>query len=82
MDSPYFFQMSFFSTKCASVLLKIENDFNIDNLKGKSTWIDKFLKNRFEHIWLKNTFDFENMDWENMFLTKVIHVYVIKGMNV
>jgi hypothetical protein len=35
MDNPYFFQMPFFSTKCALILLKIENDFNIDNLKGK-----------------------------------------------
>jgi hypothetical protein len=34
--------MPFFSTKCALILLKIENDFNIDNLKGKRIWIDKF----------------------------------------
>jgi hypothetical protein len=31
MDNPCFFQMSFFSTKCAPFLLKIEEDFNIDN---------------------------------------------------
>jgi hypothetical protein len=48
---------------------------------GKKTWIDKKNYNWFGHIWLRNVFDPENMDWENMFLTKVVHVYVIKGMN-
>jgi hypothetical protein len=37
MDSSYFFQTSFFSTKCAPFLLKIGEDFNIDNLKAKGT---------------------------------------------
>jgi hypothetical protein len=36
MDNPYFFQMSFFSTKCAPFLLKIGEDFNIDDYKGKN----------------------------------------------
>jgi hypothetical protein len=31
IDNPCFFQMSFFSTKCASFLLKIEENFNIDD---------------------------------------------------
>jgi hypothetical protein len=31
MDNLYFFQMSFFSTKCAPFLLKIGEDFNIDD---------------------------------------------------
>ncbi len=42
MDNHCFFQMSFFSTKCASFLLKIEKDFNIDDLKGKKTSINDF----------------------------------------
>jgi hypothetical protein len=37
MDSFYFFQTSFFSTKCAPFLSKIRDDFNIDNLKAKGT---------------------------------------------
>jgi hypothetical protein len=31
VDNPCFFQMSFFSTKCAPFLLKIGEDFNIDD---------------------------------------------------
>jgi hypothetical protein len=31
VDSFYFFQTSFISTKCAPFLLKIEEDFNIDD---------------------------------------------------
>jgi hypothetical protein len=31
VDNPCFFQMSFFSTKCAQFFLKIGEDFNIDD---------------------------------------------------
>jgi hypothetical protein len=31
VDRPYFFEMSFFSTKCAPFLLKIGEDFNIND---------------------------------------------------
>jgi hypothetical protein len=31
VNNLYFFQMSFFFTKCAPILLKIEEDFNIDD---------------------------------------------------
>jgi hypothetical protein len=31
MDNPCFFQMSLFPTKCAPFLLKIEEDFDIDD---------------------------------------------------
>jgi hypothetical protein len=37
--------------------------------------------NPFEHIWLKNVFDFENYGIENVTLIKVVHIYVRKGMN-
>jgi hypothetical protein len=40
-----FFQMFFFSTKCAPFLLKIKEDFNIDDYKGKRTWADDFFLN-------------------------------------
>ncbi len=83
MDSSYFFQTSFFSTKCAPFLLKIGEDFNIDNLKAKGTWIDEII-----FITHLNTFGsnvcltLKIMDFENVFLIKVVHIYVIKGMNV
>jgi hypothetical protein len=37
--------------------------------------------NQFEHIWFKSVFDPKNLDFENVPLTKVVHVYVIEGMN-
>jgi hypothetical protein len=33
--------MSFFSTKCAPFLLKIGEDFNIDDYKGKNIWTNE-----------------------------------------
>jgi hypothetical protein len=54
MDNPWFFQTSFFSTKCAPFLLTIEKDFNIDDFKKKGTWTNEnCFYNQFEHIWLK-----------------------------
>jgi hypothetical protein len=41
MNKFYFFQMSFFSTKCAPFLLKIGEDFNIDNYTSKRIWINE-----------------------------------------
>ncbi len=57
MDNPCFCQMSFFTTKCAP-LLKIGEDFNIDDEKDKRTWTNFY--NQFEHIWLKSVFDLKN----------------------
>ncbi len=36
-------------------------DFNIDDYKGKTTWIDElFFYNPFKHIWFKSDFDSKN----------------------
>ncbi len=40
-----------------------------------------FLNNQFEHIWFKCVFTLKIMDFENVALTKVVHIYVIKGIN-
>jgi hypothetical protein len=32
-------------------------------------------------IWFKCVFDFKSMDFENVTLTKIVHIYVIEGMN-
>jgi len=57
----FFFQTSFFPTKCSPFLLKIGEDFNIDDYKGKWTWVNEFLIYKwFEHIWFKCVFDLEN----------------------
>ncbi len=82
MDNPYFFQTSIFLTKCAPFILKIEEDFNIDDYKCKKTWITSFF-----YITNLSTFGsnvlltLKIMDFENVALTKVVPIYVIKGMN-
>jgi hypothetical protein len=44
--------------------MKIGEDFYIDDYKGKRTWTNElFFHNSFEHIWLKNVFDPENLLW-------------------
>jgi hypothetical protein len=48
-------------------------------LKGFKLMI--FFYNPFEHIWIKSTFDPKIMDFENAPLTKLVHIYVIEGMN-
>ncbi len=82
VDNPYFFQTSFFPIKCAPLLLKIEEDFNIDDYKGKRTWLMKI-------VYITNLSTFGSnvlltlkiMNFENVALTKVIQIYVVEGMN-
>jgi hypothetical protein len=78
LNNFYFFQTFFFSNKCGPFLLKIGKDFNIDDYKGKRTWIDKkMIYNQFEHIWFKHVFDLKIYGFWNCGLNKVIHIYLI-----
>jgi len=82
MDSLCFFQTFFFSTKCAPFLLKIGADFYIDVWKEKEFELLKIvfithLSNFSSKVFLS----LKIMDFENVTLTKVVHTYVIKGMN-
>ncbi len=61
VDKPCFFQMFFFLTIFAPFFMKIREDFNIDDCKGKRTWTNEnCLYNQVEHIWFKHAFDLEN----------------------
>ncbi len=81
MDNPCFFQMSFFSTYCAPFLLKIEKNLNID-YKGKRTSTDEnCFKTHLNTCGSKVLLTLKNMDFENVHLTKVNHIYVIEVMN-
>jgi hypothetical protein len=77
-----FFNCPYFFTKCAPFILEIEEDFNIDDYKGKRTWINEFF-----YITNLSTFGsnvlltLKIMDFENVALTKVVHIYVIEHMN-
>jgi hypothetical protein len=74
--------MSFFSIKCAPFLLNIGEDFNIDDRRAKGLELMKII-----FITHSNTFGFKMfltlkiIDFENVVLTKVVHIYMINGMN-
>jgi hypothetical protein len=40
-----------------------------------------FFYNPFEYIWFKVLLILKIMDFENVLLTKVVHIYVIERMN-
>jgi hypothetical protein len=70
-----FFLMSLFIIKCTPFLLKISKDlhFELMIIKTKTLEIVEIhLKTQFEHICFKHVFDFKAV-----FLTKIIHCYVI-----
>ncbi len=82
MNSPCFFQMFLFFTKCAPFLLKIRKILILMIKKAKGLELIK--KTFITHL---NAFDskmfltLKIMDFENVVLTKVVHICVIKGMN-
>jgi len=50
--------------------------------KRKSIWInDFFFITHLSTFGSKELLTLKIMDFENVFLTKVVHIYVIKGMN-
>jgi len=73
--------MHFFIIKCAQFLFKIGDNINIEDLKKlkrvkliKKTDLNAFISN--VHLTLKI------MKFENVFLIKFIHFYVIQNMDV
>jgi len=82
MDSPYFFQMFFFFTKCAPFLLKLERILTLmfRKEKGLELMQNTFITN-LSTFSSKVLLTFKIMDFENVALTKVVHIYVIEGMN-
>jgi len=60
IDNLHFFQMSFFPTKCASFLLKIGEDFNIEKNGKRTSTNEIFFYNQFKNIWFKCAFDLRN----------------------
>ncbi len=77
-----FLKYPFFYTKFVPFLLKIREDFKIDDYKGKGLELMKIV-----FITLLSTFGskvlliLKIMGFENVPLIKVVHNYVIKGMN-
>jgi len=76
-----FSNILFLFTKCAPFLLKIGKDFNIDDWKGKMTWIDDFFFiTHLSTFGLKVILTLKFMDFENVPFIKVFHIYVIEGI--
>jgi hypothetical protein len=62
--------------------LKIENDFNIDDYKAKGLELMKIIFMIDSNTFGSKVFlTLKIMDFQNVALTKVIHIYVIKGMS-
>jgi hypothetical protein len=40
----------------------------------------ELLKTAFEHMWFKSAFNLKTMDFENVTLAKVVHIYVIEDI--
>jgi hypothetical protein len=50
--------------------------------KGKRLELMKNNYNPFEHICFTNAFDLKNYGFENVTLTKIVHIfYMVEGMN-
>jgi hypothetical protein len=51
------------------------------NVNHQRTWNnEKYFHNQFKHIWFKH-FTLKIMEFENVALTKLVHIYVVEGMN-
>jgi hypothetical protein len=82
VDNIFFFENVLFSTKSVSIFLRIGEDYNIDDLKGKRTWTDDFFLTIDLNTFCSNVLlTLKIMDFENVALTKIIHIYVIEGTN-
>ncbi len=82
MDNLCFFQTSFFSTKFAPFFLKIGKNLTLIIRKAKGLELMIFsLIIDLSTFRSKMFLTLKIMDFENVPLTKVVYVYVIKGMN-
>jgi hypothetical protein len=83
VDNPYFFQMSFFPTKFPPFFfIKLERILTLMIKREKGIELMKII-----FITDFNTFGsnvlltLKIMDFENVVLTKFVHIYVIEGMS-
>jgi hypothetical protein len=82
MDNPFFSKCLLFSTKCAPFILKIGGDFTfmVKTAKGPELMRIVFiidLNTSGSNVLLT----LKIVDFENVASIRVVHVYVIEGMN-
>jgi len=79
---PYFFQTSFFSTKCAQFFQTLQRILTLMMRREKGFELMKIVfTTDLNTFGSKVLLTLKIMDFENVFLSKVIHVYVIEGMD-
>jgi len=77
-----FFQTSYFSTKCAPFLKKLKSILTLMIRKEKGFELMKiFFITNLSTFGSKMLLTLKIMDFEIVGLTKVVHMYVIEGMN-
>jgi hypothetical protein len=81
VDKPCFFQ-TFYFTKCASFLLKIGEILKLMIRKEKTLELmNYFFITDLSTFGSKVFLTQKIIDFENVPLTKIVHVYMIEGMN-
>ncbi len=81
MDIPYFFQTSFFSTTCTPFLLKIGKILTLMIRRAKKLELMNFFITHLSTFDSKVFLTLKIMDSENVPLKKIVHIYMIEGMN-
>ncbi len=81
VNNPWFFQTSFFSTKCASFLLRMKRILTLMIRKAKGFELIIFFITNLSTFGSKVLLTLKIMDFENVPSTKVVHFYVIKDVN-
>jgi hypothetical protein len=75
-----FFQTSFFSNKCAPFFLKIGKDFSIDDKRAKGLELMKIIFiTHLSTFGSKMLLTLKILDFENVALTKVVHIFCDRG---
>jgi hypothetical protein len=82
MDNPCFFQMFFFLPNVHHSFWKLERA--LTSMIKKAKWFELMKIVFISHLNIfgsKVFLTLKIMDFENVVLTKVVHIYVIEGMN-
>jgi hypothetical protein len=81
MDNPLFFQMSFFLPNVHHSFLKLKTILTLMIRREKGLEHVIFFITNLNTFGSKVLLILKIMNFENVFLTKIVHVYVIEGMN-
>ncbi len=81
MDNPCFFYTSLFLTNVHHFFLKLESILILMIIREKKFELMIFLITHLSTFGSKVLLTLKIMDFESLALTKIVHIYVIEGMN-